>query len=115
MSLSSIQDKIERFMYNGLIKEGSILDDEGVFYDNEEYRYKYIDSEELKNSNKENFKDEIKKIKFLNEVFDIFTDLHSYIHDNAPENNPYKITLSKDDISIKLESPLEEDSNMLVD
>ena len=53
------------------------------------------------------------KIKFINEVFDVFTDLHSYIHDNAPENIPYNINLNKQDISIKLESPLEEDEMMI--
>ena len=56
---------------------------------------------------------EIKKIQFINEVFDVFTDLHSYIHDNAPENIPYNINLNKQDISIKLESPLEEDEMMI--
>jgi hypothetical protein len=86
--LSDIQHKIEMLMFNHMVTEGHIIDDEGVFNVPVEsginVRYMYTDTPEYGQRSEM----DIKKLIFLNEVMDIMTDLHLYIHHNDPNTMP---------------------------
>ena len=83
-----IQQKIELLLFNYIVSEDGIINDEGQYnvpleYDNN-VRYTYEDS----NDYGERSITEQKRIKFLNEVMDILSDVHLYIHQTDPLNKP---------------------------
>ena len=86
--MENIQQKIECLLFTYIVSEGAIINDEGehnvpLEYDNN-VRYTYEDS----NDYGERSLVEQKRIKFLNEVMDLLSDVHLYIHQNDPLNKP---------------------------
>ena len=77
MDLEKIKSEIEMFMFNHLISDGSIIVDDGslniTMENHKNLRYTYIDDTE------ERTLIEQKKIIMLNDIMDIFTNLHQYI------------------------------------
>lgn len=87
-SLSDIQHKLELLMFNSLIAENHIIEDEGV--DNvpvkghNNMRYTFSDTPDYDERNEL----DIQKLQFLNSVMDIFEDIHQFIYYNDPNNKP---------------------------
>ena len=75
-------------MFYHLISEGSIITDEGTLNvemkDHTNQRYSFIDDKSIEDRSDI---DE-KKILFLNQVMEIFSDLHNYLHECQSESNP---------------------------
>jgi hypothetical protein len=86
--LSDIQHKIEMLMFNHMVADGHIIDDEGVFNvpveTGNNVRYTFTDTCEYGQRSDI----DIKKLLFLNEAMEIMTDLHLYIHHNDPTTTP---------------------------
>jgi len=86
--MESIQQKIEMLLFNHIVSEEGIINDEGQYnvpleFDNN-VRYTYEDT----NDYGERSVSEQKRIKFLNEVMDLLSDVHLYIHLSDPLNKP---------------------------
>ena len=86
--MENIQQKIELLLFTYIIAEDAIINDEGVHnvpleYDNN-VRYTYEDS----NNYGERTLVEQKRIKFLNEVMDLLSDVHLYVYQSNPLNKP---------------------------
>ena len=86
--MENIQSKIELILFNYIVSDEGIIDDEGLYnvpleYDNN-IRYTYSDTNDIG----ERSIIEQKKLKFLNEVMDILSDIHLYIHQTDPLNKP---------------------------
>ena len=105
MSMKTILEKINLLIFNNLISEGSIIVDDGTFNvpmeKNDNQRYSYVDD---KNCG-ERTELEQKKILFLNDVMDIMSDLHQYIHENEPDNTP--IYFNRVELTKKMEDLLD--------
>lgn len=115
MSMTTILQKIELLMFNNLIGEDNIIDDDGAFNipmeKDDNQRYSFTDDKEIG----ERTEIEQKKIVFLNDVMDIFSDLHQHIRENDLYENP--IFFNKQALQSKVEAELSvnlddgEDSN----
>ena len=86
--MEEIQQKIELILFNYIVTEDAIINDEGehnvpLEYDNN-VRYTYEDS----NDYGERSLVEQKRIKFLNEVMALLSDVHLYVYQNDPLNKP---------------------------
>ena len=86
--MENIQQKIEYLLFTYIVAEDAIINDEGehnvpLEYDNN-MRYTYEDS----NDYGERSIVEQKRIKFLNEVMDLLSDVHLYVHQSDPLNKP---------------------------
>lgn len=105
MSMGTILEKIDFLIFNNLIGEGNIIEDDGAFnipmekHDNQ--RYSFVDDKDCG----ERTEIEQKKILFLNDVMDIFSDLHQYIHENEPDNTP--IYFNRIELTKKMENLLD--------
>jgi len=81
--------KIERFVFNNLVCDDHIIVDDGslnVSMENHSnLRYTYIDDKDVG----ERTLIEQKKIIMLNEVMEILSDLHQYIHETECEKPIY--------------------------
>ena len=82
MDLDHVVSKIEMFMFNNLILDDHIIVDDGslnITMENyKNLRYTFIDDKDFG----ERTVIEQKKIIMLNDVMEIFTDLHQYIREN---------------------------------
>lgn len=87
--MEEIGTKIERFVFNNLIDDDHIIVDDGslnVSMENyKNLRYTFIDDKDLG----ERTLIEQKKIIMLNEIMEILSDLHQYIHENECEKPVY--------------------------
>jgi hypothetical protein len=87
-NLSDIQHKLELLMFNSLIAENHIIEDDGTFNvpveGHNNMRYTFIDTPEYGSRSPL----DIQKLQFLNSVMDIFEDIHQYIYYNDPNNKP---------------------------
>ncbi len=102
--MSTILQKIELLMFNNLISDNSIIEDDGTYNipmeNHNNQRYSYVDDKEYG----QRTEIEQKKILFLNDVMDIFSDLHQYIHENEPDNAP--IYFNRVELTKKMEDLL---------
>jgi len=87
--MEEIGSKIERFVFNNLIDDDHIIVDDGslnVSMENyKNLRYTFIDDKDLG----ERTLIEQKKIIMLNEIMEILSDLHQYIHETECEKPVY--------------------------
>jgi len=87
--MEEIGSKIERFVFNNLIDDDHIIVDDGILnVSMENYknlRYTFIDDKDLG----ERTLIEQKKIIMLNEIMEILSDLHQYIHETECEKPVY--------------------------
>ena len=87
--MEELLSKIERFVFNNLVDDDHIIVDDGslnVSMENHSnLRYTYIDDKDVG----ERTLIEQKKIIMLNEVMDILSDLHQYIHETECEKPIY--------------------------
>jgi len=87
--MEELQEKIERLIFNNLVCHDHIIVDDGslnVSMENHSnLRYTYIDDKNLG----ERTLIEQKKIIMLNEVMEILSDLHQYIHETECEKPIY--------------------------
>tara|TARA_B100000767_G_scaffold14340_1_gene13776 strand:+ start:294 stop:701 length:408 start_codon:yes stop_codon:yes gene_type:complete len=87
--MEEIVSKIERFVFNNLVDENHIIVDDGSLnvsmenYGNQ--RYTFIDDKDFG----ERTILEEKKIIMLNEIMEILSDLHQYIHENECQKPIY--------------------------
>ena len=102
--MDEILHKIELFMFYNMITDDHIIEDDGTYnvpmetHNNQ--RYTFIDDKDYGNRT---LVDQ-KKIILLNDVMEIFTDLHNYIHENHPETSP--IYFDKNLLKSKIEDEL---------
>lgn len=86
--MEGLIDKIELLMFYHLISEDSIITDEGSLNvemkNHINQRYSFVDDK----STEDRTDIDEKKILFLNQVMEIFTDLHNYLHECQSESNP---------------------------
>ena len=103
-SFDSILHKIEVLMFYNMVADDHIIEDEGQFNipmeNNNNVRYTFIDDKECGERNII----EQKKIIFLNDIMEILSDLHSYIHENEPQCTP--IYFNKNALKAKIESEI---------
>ena len=87
--MEALVEKIERFVFNNLVCDDHIIVDDGslnVSMENHSnLRYTYIDDKDVG----ERTLIEQKKIIMLNEVMEILSDLHQYIHETECEKPIY--------------------------
>lgn len=87
-NLSDIQHKLELLMFNSLIAENHIIEDDGTYNvpveGHNNMRYTFKDTPEYGSRSPL----DIQKLQFLNSVMDIFEDIHQYIYYNDPNNKP---------------------------
>lgn len=87
-NLSDIQHKLELLMFNSLIAENNIIEDDGTYNvpveGHNNMRYTFKDTPEYGSRSQL----DIQKLQFLNSVMDIFEDIHQYIYYNDPNNKP---------------------------
>jgi len=87
--MEELQEKIERLIFNNLVCHDHIIVDDGslnVSMENHSnLRYTYIDDKDVG----ERTLIEQKKIIMLNEVMEILSDLHQYIHETECEKPIY--------------------------
>jgi len=87
--MEELQEKIERLIFNNLVCDDHIIVDDGslnVSMENHSnLRYTYIDDKDVG----ERTLIEQKKIIMLNEVMEILSDLHQYIHETECEKPIY--------------------------
>lgn len=69
MSIENIKQKVERLIFNYLIKEDHIIENNSNIY-NEELYYTFVDIPQPENIN------QIKKTKFLNDTLNLFMDIY---------------------------------------
>ena len=86
--MDNIQQKIELLLFNHIVSGDGIIDDEGEFnvpleYDNN-IRYTFTDTNDYGSRSLE----EQKKLKFINDVMDILSDVHLYIYQTDNMNKP---------------------------
>ena len=98
--MDEILHKIELLMFYNMISENHIIVDEGTFNlpmeNHNNQRYTFTDDKE----HGKRTPIEQNKIIFLNDIMEILTDLHTYIHENEPENTP--IYFNKNELEKKI-------------
>tara|TARA_B100001115_G_scaffold184128_1_gene185275 strand:+ start:7123 stop:7656 length:534 start_codon:yes stop_codon:yes gene_type:complete len=103
-SFNEILHKIEVLMFYNMVSDDHIIVDEGEFNipmeNNNNVRYTFIDDKDFGERNVV----EQKKIIFLNDIMDILSDLHTYIHENEPDYTP--IYFNKHALKSKIEKEL---------
>ena len=103
-SFNEILHKIEVLMFYNMVSDDHIIVDEGEFNipmeNNNNVRYTFIDDKDFGERNVV----EQKKIVFLNDIMDILSDLHTYIHENEPDYTP--IYFNKHALKSKIEGEL---------
>ena len=103
-SFNEILHKIEVLMFYNMVSDDHIIVDEGEFNipmeSNNNVRYTFIDDKDFGERNVV----EQKKIIFLNDIMDILSDLHTYIHENEPQCTP--IYFNKHALKSKIEGEL---------
>ena len=115
--MEGIIEKIELLMFYHLISEGSVITDEGSLNvemkNSINQRYSFIDDKSIEDrtDTDEN------KILFLNQVMEILSELHNYLHECESESNPVyfnRIEL-KQKIEEQLSVNIEENHNEIDD
>lgn len=103
--MDTILQKIELLMFSNMIQDGHIIEDDGTYNvpmeNKTNLRYSFVDDKDLGNRTLV----EQKKIIFLNDVMDIFTELHGFIHENGLSSDP--IYFNKKALTTKMENLLD--------
>ena len=103
--MDGILHKIELFMFYNMVVDDHIIQDDGTYNvpmeNHNNLRYTFIDDKDFGDRTGV----EQKKIILLNDMMEIFSDLHTYIHENHPENKPSYF--DKNALKSKIENKLD--------
>tara|TARA_B100001094_G_C18194018_1_gene809320 strand:+ start:5210 stop:5629 length:420 start_codon:yes stop_codon:yes gene_type:complete len=103
--MDTILQKIELLMFTNMIQDGHIIEDDGTYNvpmeNKTNLRYSFVDDKDFGDRTLV----EQKKIIFLNDVMDIFTELHGFIHENGLSSDP--IYFDKKALTTKMENLLD--------